>query len=103
MKAAPDGAAPGTGASSAVSRRERQRKPRWRHWPRLQKQHEVMVEEARQAKRNAKKRAFHHRKRLRSDDGHHLGIKMIFSSDQERGGQKDKRKLSSMSFARQGI
>lgn len=88
MKATTDGMAPGTGASSAVSRRERQRKPRWRHWPRFQKQHGVMVEEARQAKRNAKQRGYH-RKRLRYDDGHHLGIKMIFLQIKKEG---DKRK-----------
>lgn len=101
-EAAADGTAPGTGASSAVSRWQRQRKPRRRHWPRLQKQCEVMVGEARQAKSNARKGG-HRRRRLTSDDVHHLGIK-IFLQNKKEGEQKKKMKeRCSMSFARQAI
>lgn len=82
--AAADSTAPGTGAPSAVSGCEPQRKPRRRHWPRLQKQCEVMVGEARQAKSNARKGG-HRRRRLTSDDVHHLGIKMIFLQNKKEG------------------
>lgn len=64
-----------------------------------QKQHEVVAEEARQAKRKG-----HHRRCLRSDDGHDLGITMIFFRTRKRGMREKKRKeRCSMSFAREDI
>lgn len=63
---------------------------RWRRWPRLQKSGEVVAEEARQVKGNAKKRG-HHRKRLRSEDVHHLGINMIFLQIKKEGDKRKRR------------
>lgn len=87
MKAAADGASRGAGASSAVSRRGRQRKPRWQR-ARAPEAAWVMVEEARQAESNARVRG-HHRRRLTSEDVHGLGIKMIFL--QKKGNKRKRR------------
>lgn len=56
----------------------------------FQKQHEALAEEARQAQRNARKRG-HHRRRLRSEDVHDLGITMIFLQNKKKGDKRKRR------------